>query len=185
MRNRVFVFIICIVLLVPVSALAAPDVPVRKEPIDLALVVSSFITFCFNQLFHILTFVEDGLVSMQQGSFDVPVFGSVYRAMKFAGMIDYTFPPGVGGNENLITDTICTVGLSVVGAIKKLLVYMEMHIQNGYFSGLLREFFAYLDQDLEQYAFYQVFRDFVTSLPGYRISEGLADFLGQYVRGRF
>lgn len=106
----------------------------------------------------------------------MPVFGSVYWAMKFAGMIDYTFPPGVGGNENLITDTICTVGLLVVGAIKKLLVYMEMHIQNGYFPGLLREFFAYLDQDLEQYAFYQVFRDFVTSLPGYRISEGLADF---------
>lgn len=185
MRNRVFVFIICIVLLVPVSALAASDVPVRKEPIDFALVVSSFITFCFNQLFHILTFVEDGLVSMQRGSFDVPVFGSVYRAMKFAGMIDYTFPAGVGGNENMITDTVCTVGLSVVGAVKKLLVYMEMHIQNGYFPGLLREFFAYLDRDLEQYAFYQVFRDFVTSLPGYRISEGLADFLGRYVRGRF
>lgn len=70
MRNRVFVFIICMVLLVPVSALAASDVPARKEPIDLALVVSSFITFCFNQLFHILSFVEDGLVSMQQGSFD-------------------------------------------------------------------------------------------------------------------
>ena len=185
MKNRFCVLFICILLLVPVSALAASDVSVRKESVDLALVVSSFVTFCFNQLFHILTFVEDGLLSMQQGSFDVPVFGSVYRAMKFAGMVDYTFPVGVGGNGNMITDTVCTVGLLVIGAVKKLLVYMEMHIQNGYFPGLLREFFVYLDHDLEQYAFYQAFRDFVTSLPGYRISEGLADFLGRYVRGHF
>lgn len=48
MKNRFCVLFICILLLVPVSALAASDVSVRKEPVDLALVVSSFITFCLN-----------------------------------------------------------------------------------------------------------------------------------------
>ena len=185
MKNRFCVLFICILLLAPVSVLSASDVSVRKEPVDLVLVVSSFITFCFNQLFHILTFVEDGLVSMQRGDFDIPVFGSVYRAMKYAGMIDYTFPSGIHGNENLIVDIICDVGLRVVGALKKILEYMEMNIQNGYFPGVLRHFFDYLDVELQKYEFYKAFQSFVTNLPGYKINEVLVDGAEKYLKGFF
>ena len=148
---------------------------VAKSPVapvyDFAVILASLISFVFDQFFRLFNFIEDGLISLRNGGSDIPIFGSIYRAMKYADMIDYTIPQGIEGQDNFLLRTICDVGIRLMESFKKLLSYMEMNIQNGYFPGLVRNFMEYLDIELDKYAFYKAWRGFVNALPSSWLSD--------------
>lgn len=172
-RGKIALLVMCLLCLMAGSAFAAS--PAVDSPgsgtYDFALILSSLIAFFFRQFFNLLTLIEDGLVNIGQGNMDVPIFGSLYRAMKYAGMVDYQIPAGIEGQDMMVTNIVCHVCLKLTQSLKLLVVYMEENIQNGYFPGMVRNFMEYLDIELDKYTFYQAWRAFVTNLPSYKISE--------------
>lgn len=127
---------------------------------DMLAVLSSFVSFVLNQLLNLLSFIEDAISGAQDGSSDIPIFGSIQRALEYAGMKDYA-PPETLSHGNFIVDRLCNIALFIVGTVKKLLEYMQMSIEDGFFTGALKNIFKYLHSELEHYEFYHVFLDFL------------------------
>ncbi len=179
LNRKVLVFMMILVCVcLPVVAAGEGDGS-SSTSYDMPEILSSLVSFVFSLFYKLFDLIESALVDIRMGNMDVPIFGSVYRALRHADMLEYQVPQGVNMvDDQYFLKKLCDLGIRLMESFKKLIGYMEMNIQNGYFPGLLREFFDYLDQELENYTFYKAWRGFVTSLPSYWITDILVRIFG-------
>ena len=154
------IFFLAAPILVPILATSLSYGGHLYDLVTLFVSVNVFILDLFTDG---LTFLRDGLLTLQHGSTNIPGFDFLSGALQAGGMEKVELGKELPQYGNTISDMVCMVGLKIITAIHGVTVYVADSIRDGQLATMMHEGFAWLDKKMVNYDFYAVGRTLVES----------------------